>query len=85
MEQKSAEYDRQSAEYDRQSAEATRNWLNQLVRFYNLYKRDPSSVRANELQEMKDYAKNVIKNCKTYHIDYKAKLSPEVRRFYGVD
>ena len=34
---------------------------------------------------MKNNAKDVIKRCKEYKINYKTKLSPEVRRFYGID
>ena len=34
---------------------------------------------------MKNNAKDVVKTCKEYDIDYKAKLSPEVRRFYDID
>jgi hypothetical protein len=75
----------QSADARQRSIESINTWLNQLVRFYNLYKRNPRSVKSEELKEMEDYAKYVVQNCKQYNINYKTKLSPEVRRFYGID
>jgi hypothetical protein len=74
-----------SAEADRRSAEATRTGLNELIRFYTLYKRNPSNVKPEEIKAAKGHAKWIIPNCKKYNIDYKSKLSPEVRRFYGIE
>ena len=34
---------------------------------------------------MKEQAKIIILDCKEYNIDYKSKLSPEVRKFYGIE
>jgi hypothetical protein len=82
---RSAEADRRSAEADRRSAEATRTGLNELIRFYTLYKRNPSNVKPEEIKAAKGHAKWIIPNCKKYNIDYKSKLSPEVRRFYGIE
>ena len=92
MRQRSADADRRSAEAERRSAEAdreivkiTKDRLNQLVEFYNLYKRNPNNIKPEEIMQMKNSAKHVIQNCKKYNIDYKSKLSPEVRRFFGVE
>ena len=56
-----------------------------MIEFYNLYKNNPSSVKQEDLVRMKNNAKNVIKRCKQYNINYKTKISPEVRRFYDID
>ena len=84
-ERRSAEAERRSAEAERRSAEATRTGLNELIRFYTLYKRNPSNVKPEEIKAAKGHAKWIIPNCKKYNIDYKSKLSPEVRRFYGIE
>ena len=59
--------------------------LNQLIDFYNLYKRDPSTVRQEEIDRSKKNAKKTIESCKMYNIDYKAKLSKEILKFYGIE
>ena len=82
---RSADADRRSADADRRSIEATYKWLNELIRFYNLYKKNPNNIKSEELSQAKEHSKRIIKNCKQYWIDYKTKLSPEVRRFYGID
>ena len=99
MRQVAADADRRAADADRRATDADRDfnnsrqenirltnkWLNQLIEFYNLYRRNPSSIKQDEIRQTKEYAKHVIQNCKQYNINYKAKLSPEVRRFYGID
>ncbi len=97
--QRSAEADKRSAEADKRSAEAdkrsaenkqeaiklTNNWINQLIRFYNLYKRSPQAVEHEEISQMKKEAKDIIQDCKKYNIDYKAKLTKEMLNFYNVE
>ena len=99
IEKKSAEFKQRSAEAERRSAEAKRrsaearseiikttiNRLNNLVEFFGLYKKDPSSVKQDELKFMQRSAKEIIQDCKEYNIDYKSKLSSEVRKFFGVE
>ena len=55
------------------------------MEFFGLYKKDPSSVKQDELKFMQRSAKEIIQDCKEYNIDYKSKLSPEVRKFFGVE
>jgi ABC-type transporter Mla MlaB component len=59
--------------------------LRNLVDIYDLYKKDPSSMTAWEIQKAKELARYFISDCKKYGIDYKKLLSPEVRRFYGIE
>jgi hypothetical protein len=90
----SAEAKKLSAEADRRSINSTYNGLNQCIRFYKLYKKNPSLIKPNDVVDMKDYAKHVTKNCKEYNIDYKAELRKELGddkkvaellKFYGVE
>jgi hypothetical protein len=74
-----------SAEADRRSAEATRTGLNELIWFYDYYKSNPNLVKPNDIKEFKEHSKWIIANCKQYNIDYKSKLSPEIRKFYGIE
>ena len=92
MEQRSADADKRSADADKRSTDAdkrsietTHKWLTELIRFYNFYKGNPSKVKVEDIREFKEHSKWIIQNCKKYWIDYKAKLSPEVRRFYDID
>ena len=85
MEWRSAEARQQSVEARREIINTTNTWLEQLIKFYNLYKKNSSSIKENELKEMKEFSVRMINNCKQYNIDYKTKLSPEVRNFYGID
>ena len=54
METKSAEARQQSAEARQQSAEALTSSLDNLVRFYNRYKKDPSTIKDDELTWRKE-------------------------------
>ena len=83
--QQSAEARQQSAEARQQSIESTYDWLKQIKDYYYLCINNPNAINDDELNGTKKYAKYVIQNCKRYHIDYKTKLSPEVRNFYGID
>jgi hypothetical protein len=93
-EKRSAEYKRQSAEAEQRSINSTHNGLNQCIRFYKLYKKNPSLIKPNDVVDMKEYAKHVTQNCKEYNIDYKAELRKELGddkkvaellKFYGVE
>lgn len=53
--------------------------LQEIVKLYNLYQKAPQAKR--EIRDIKDY----IKDCKKHNIDYKSKLSPEIRKFYGIE
>lgn len=80
------EYTRQrSADAQQQSIEATHSWLNNLIKFYNLYKTDSNKIKVEDIKEMKDHSKRIIQNCKRYGIDYKTKLTKEMLKFYGVE
>ena len=83
--QRSADAQQRSADAQQETIRLTKNWLDELIRFYSLYKRDPSSVKHDQLRQSRENAKKIIQNCKKYNINYKSKLSPEVRRFYGID
>jgi len=52
--QQSAEARQQSAEARQQSAEALTSSLDNLVRFYNRYKKDPSTIKDDELTWRKE-------------------------------
>ena len=94
MKQRSAEYKQQSAEADRRSAEASIKGVKEAVRFYNLYKNNPSTVLPGEIKQAKEYTADFINGCKKYNIDYKAilrkelgddKKVEELLKFYGVE
>ena len=53
--------------------------LQEIVNLYNIYQKAPQAKR--KIRDFKDY----IKDCKEHNIDYKSKLSPEIRRFFGVE
>lgn len=74
-----------SAEARQESIRLTNKWIDQLIRFYNLSKRSPQAVKNNEISQMKEQAKIIIKDCKEYNIDYKAKLSKDILKFYGIE
>ena len=83
--QQSAEARQQSAEAEKEIIKTTHRRLEQLIEFYNLYMKNPNSVKQEDKNWMKENAKNIIQRCKQYNIDYKSKLSPEVRKFYGIE
>ena len=89
MNQRSAEARQQSAEARQQSAEARQQSINALnkaldgvIDFYNSYQISPDPTR---LESFKPKVKELISRCKDLWIDYKAKLSPEMLKFYGVE
>ena len=100
--QQSAEYDRQSAEYDRQSAEAIKKimqqdsiWIKErMVEFYEIYIKNPSTVKKEDINFAKKSTETIVSDCKKYWIDYRAILLKEVwdmkkvdaiLKFYGVE
>ena len=74
-----------SADAVKEWIEATYWWLDNIIRFYNNYKKNPNNIKPEEIKQAKALAKRIIDNCKYYHIDYKAKLSKEVRDFYDIE
>lgn len=60
-------------------------WLREMIRFYDLYKKDPNSVKPGELAQAKNFATNIISSCKEYWIDYKKLLPADIRKFYGIE
>ena len=82
---RSTEADRRSAEADRRSAEALNSSIENLVRFYNRYKRDSNTINTEEVVQWKKKGKEVAQRCKDAKIDYKAKLSKEILKFYGIE
>ena len=83
--EQSAKAREQSAKAREQSAESLTSSLENLARFYNRYKKDPSTIKDDEVKQRKEVWKKVIQRCKDDKIDYKAKLSPEMLKFYGVE
>ena len=83
-----------SAEYKQESAEASIKGVKEAVRFYKLYKNNPSTVLPGEIKQAKEYTADFINGCKKYNIDYKAilrkelgddKKVEELLKFYGVE
>ena len=92
--QQSAVARQQSAVARQQSAVALNSSLKNLARFYNRYKKDPSSIKAEEVRQWKEKWRQVIQWCKDLWIDYRAILLKEVwdkrkvdaiLKFYGVE
>lgn len=53
--------------------------LQEIIMLYNIYQKAPQAKR--NIKDIKIY----IDACKKHNIDYKSKLSPEIRRFFGVE
>jgi len=85
MNELSTEAQQRSAEYRQQSTEALNSSLENIVWFYNRYKKDPNTIRDEEVKEWKEMGKGVIQRCIEMNIDYKAKLSNEMLQFYGIE
>ena len=84
MKQRSAEADRRSAEAEQSMVIMAYSGLEQCVRFYQLYKKNPSTVMPNDISLMKNSTKLTIQDCKEYNIDYYSLLPTEVQSFYNV-
>ena len=102
MKQQSAEARQQSAEARQQSAETIKEtmradslWLKEMIKFYNIYQRNPSIVKEGEIIQAKWHAEHFIKDCKKFWINYRAILLKEVwwytkkvdkiLKFYGIE
>ena len=92
IKKQSEEYDRRiaeaqqrSAEAQQRSAEAITSSLDNLVWFYNRYKKDPSTILEEEIKQWKELCKKVVSRCKEENIDYKAKLSKDMLKFYEIE
>ena len=53
--------------------------LDEIVKLYHLYQKAPNAERD------KYDIKHVIESCQEYNVDYKSKLTPEIRRSFGVE
>ena len=53
--------------------------LQEIVKLYNVYQKAPQAKR-----KTLDIT-HTINACKEHNIDYKSKLSPEVRKFFGIE
>lgn len=73
------------ADAQQRSANALNSSLENLVRFYNRYKKDPSTIKDEEVRQRKAKGNEVILRCKEIWLDYKLKLTKEIREFYGVE
>ena len=82
---RSADAQKRSADAIKESIRLTNERLWHLIKFHELYKKNPSVAKTEEIQHMKNSAKEIISDCKEYGIDYKKILSVEVLKFYGVD
>ena len=83
--QRSAEAQQRSAEAQQRGAEAITSSLDNLVWFYNRYKKDPSTILEGEIKQWKELCKKVVSRCKEENIDHKAKLSKDMLKFYGIE
>jgi heterodisulfide reductase subunit B len=66
-------------------AKTTSSRLENLVKFYSLYKKDPKTIYPDEIAYMRNSAKEIVQDCKEYNIDYKKELTPEMLKFYGIE
>ena len=69
--QRSTNAQQRSAEADQEIIKSTKDWLNLLIEFFNLYKKDPSSIKQEQIEQSIKNSKRFIQNCKLYNIDYK--------------
>jgi hypothetical protein len=60
-------------------------WLQYINDLYNICKNNSNYLSSNDLKEVKKIGYDFIALCKQNNINYKSKLSPEVRKFYGVE
>jgi hypothetical protein len=82
MKQKSAKARQQSAEARQQSINTINNTFEAVIDFYISYQKSPDLKR---LESFKPKVERLISRCKDLLIDYKAKLSPEILKFYGIE
>lgn len=83
--QRTEETKQRTEETIRQTMSLDSVGLKTLVEIYELYKKNPSSVKPEEIAKLRKEAPKIISDCKKYGIDYKKLLPAEVRRFYGIE
>lgn len=60
-------------------------WLQYLNDLYTICKNNSNYLSSDDFKKVKKIGYDLISLCKQNNIDYKSKLSPEVRKFYGVE
>jgi len=93
--QRSADAQQRSADAQQKAMELDSLRLKEdMLKFYDIYTRNPEIVKKEEIDFMKKSTKECISQCKKYWIDYKAILLKEVwdkkkvdaiLKFYGVE
>lgn len=79
------EADRRIAEADRRTSISLYSSLGNLTWFYYRYKRDPSTIKNEEVKWWKEDGIRIIQWCnKDMNIDYLSLLPTEVLEFYGI-
>lgn len=89
-------YIKETQGYIKETQQQTQESINQIMSadsaglrilndVYNLYKKNPSSVKPEEIAKLRKEAPKIISDCKKYWIDYKKLLPAEVRKFYGIE
>ena len=73
---------RRTEETRKETVKSLNESLGLLKEFHSSYKENPNE---EELKQFKENAKKVVALCIEYNVDYKAVLSPEIRRFYGIE
>lgn len=71
-----------STEGKQRIVKSLNNSLNMLKEYYGLYKQFPD---VEEFKKFKLKLEEIIPICKEYNIDYKAILTPDVCKFYGIE
>lgn len=82
LKQRYHEADRMSAEAKKEAVESLNRGIEAMIDFYNSYQISPDPKR---FQSFQTKVKEAISLCKEYGIDYKSHLSPEIRKFYGIE
>ena len=68
--------------------------LHEVIVFYGVYIENPYSVKPEEISQVKDITKKIIKGCNEYNIDYHSvmleelgdeKKVDEILKFYEVE
>lgn len=82
------------AEIDKRMVDALIGGLHEVIVFYGVYIENPYSVKPEEISQVKDITKKIIKDCNEYNIDYHSvmleelgdeKKVDEILKFYEVE
>lgn len=82
------------AELDKRMVDALIGGLHEVIVFYGVYIENPYSVKPEEISQVKDITKKIIKDCNEYNIDYHSvmleelgdeKKVDEILKFYEVE